>query len=209
MTVRTRPLRIRTLPPVRKEGARWASYSVGIADRGSWIAEGRASAAIRDPRPAMTSEAIYAPASCDAQQNLTLDFSRRARGVAIWAALRSLGRDGLRREYGPLIRDSLTEVGRRRLSFEEARDIAERILVLYREGGFDTCSVIYNRFRSAMTQIVTVQQLIPFAPAGRIEPLLSRSWGCVPVQFMSSSHRRKRSLPICFSLGETPFFRSA
>ena len=75
------------------------------------------------------------------------------------------GRDGLRREYSPLIRDSLTEVGRRRLSFEEARDIAERVLVLYREGGFDTCSIIYNRFRSAMTQIVTVQQLIPFAPA--------------------------------------------
>jgi len=74
------------------------------------------------------------------------------------------GRDGLRRDYNALIRDSLTEVGRRRLSFEEARDIAERILLLYREGGFDLCSIIYNRFRSAMTQIVTVQQLIPFAP---------------------------------------------
>jgi F-type H+-transporting ATPase subunit gamma len=75
------------------------------------------------------------------------------------------GRDGLRRDYNPLIRDSLTEVGRRRLSFEEARDIAERVLVLYQEGGFDVCSIIYNRFRSAMTQIVTVQQVIPFAPA--------------------------------------------
>src|SRR6266849_2498735 len=77
------------------------------------------------------------------------------------------GRDGLRRDYGQLIRDSLTEIGRRRLSFEEARDIAERILVLYQEGGFDVCTIIYNRFRSAMTQIVTAQQLIPFAPAAR------------------------------------------
>src|SRR6516162_10054739 len=75
------------------------------------------------------------------------------------------GRDGLRRDYNPLIRDSLTEVGRRQVSFDEARDIAERILVLYQEGGFDVCSIIYNRFRSAMTQIVTVQQIIPFAPA--------------------------------------------
>src|SRR6266700_7665612 len=75
------------------------------------------------------------------------------------------GRDGLRRDYGRFIRDSLTEVGRRRLSFDEARDIAERILVLYQAGGFDACTIIYNRFRSAMTQIVTVQQLIPFAPA--------------------------------------------
>jgi F-type H+-transporting ATPase subunit gamma len=76
------------------------------------------------------------------------------------------GRDSLRRDYARLIHDSLTEVGRRRLSFEEARAIAERILVLYEAGGFDVCTIIYNRFRSAMTQIVTAQQLIPFAPPG-------------------------------------------
>ena len=75
------------------------------------------------------------------------------------------GRDGLRRDYSAVIRDSLTEVGQRRLSFEEARDIAERILVLYQEGGFDVCSIIYNRFRSVIAQIVTVHQLIPFALA--------------------------------------------
>ena len=75
------------------------------------------------------------------------------------------GRDGLRRDYGGFIRDSLTDVGRRRLSFDEARDIAERVLLLYEAGGFDVCTIIYNRFRSAMTQIVTVQQLIPFAAA--------------------------------------------
>ena len=74
------------------------------------------------------------------------------------------GRDGLRRDYGRLIHDSLTEIGRRRLSFDEARDIAERILVLFRADAFDACTIIYNRFRSAMTQIVTVQQLIPFPP---------------------------------------------
>lgn len=44
---------------------------------------------------AMNSDAAYATASRDAQKNLTLEFSRRARGVAIWAALRTLGRDGL------------------------------------------------------------------------------------------------------------------
>jgi F-type H+-transporting ATPase subunit gamma len=79
------------------------------------------------------------------------------------------GRDGLRRDYNPLIRDSLTDVGRRRLTFDEARDIAERVLLLYRSGGFDLCTIIYNRFRSAMTQIVTVQQLIPFAPAAEAQ----------------------------------------
>jgi len=74
------------------------------------------------------------------------------------------GRDSLRRDYGRLIHDSLTEIGRRRVSFEEARDISQRLLALYEAGEFDLCTIVFNRFRSAMTQIVTAQQLIPFAP---------------------------------------------
>jgi F-type H+-transporting ATPase subunit gamma len=74
------------------------------------------------------------------------------------------GRDSLRRNYGRLIHDSLTDVGRRRVSFEEARDISERVLALYEAGEFDVCTIVFNRFRSAMTQIVTAQQLVPFAP---------------------------------------------
>ncbi|HEY1300701.1 MAG TPA: F0F1 ATP synthase subunit gamma, partial [Stellaceae bacterium] len=62
------------------------------------------------------------------------------------------GRDGLRRDYGQLIHDSLTDVGRRRLSFDEARDIADRVLVLYQAGEFDVCTIVFNRFRSAITQ---------------------------------------------------------
>jgi F-type H+-transporting ATPase subunit gamma len=73
------------------------------------------------------------------------------------------GRDGLRRDYARLIHDSLVEVGRRRVSFDEARDVAGRVLVLFAAGEFDVCTIIFNRFRSAITQIVTAQQLIPFA----------------------------------------------
>jgi F-type H+-transporting ATPase subunit gamma len=73
------------------------------------------------------------------------------------------GRDSLRRDYARLIHDSLTDVGRRRVGFDEARDIANRVLTLYQAGEFDVCTIIFNRFRSAITQIVTVQQLVPFA----------------------------------------------
>ena len=44
---------------------------------------------------AMNSDAVYATAAADAQKNLTLEFSRRARGIPIWAALRTLGRVGV------------------------------------------------------------------------------------------------------------------
>ncbi len=44
---------------------------------------------------AMNSDAAYSSASADAQKNLTLEFSRRARGIPVWAALRSLGKQGV------------------------------------------------------------------------------------------------------------------
>jgi len=44
---------------------------------------------------AMNSDAAYLTAAKDAQKNLTMEFSRRARGIPIWAALRTLGREGV------------------------------------------------------------------------------------------------------------------
>jgi len=73
------------------------------------------------------------------------------------------GRDLLRREYASLIVQSWEDVGRRRLSFSEAQTIAERLLALFDAGEFDVASIVYNRFKSAISQIVTVQQIIPFA----------------------------------------------
>jgi F-type H+-transporting ATPase subunit gamma len=79
------------------------------------------------------------------------------------------GRDGLRRDYARYIHESLTDIGRRRVSFEEARDIAQRILGMFEAGEFDGCTIVFNRFRSAITQITTAQQLIPFAQPAAAE----------------------------------------
>lgn len=45
---------------------------------------------------AMNSDAVYMTGNEDAQKNLTLEFSRRPRGISVWAALRVLGRDGVK-----------------------------------------------------------------------------------------------------------------
>jgi F-type H+-transporting ATPase subunit gamma len=74
------------------------------------------------------------------------------------------GRDSLRRDYRRLLVESRIDVGRPKLTFESAREIADKVLALFEAGEFDVCSIVFNRFRSAMTQIVTKQQLIPFAP---------------------------------------------
>ncbi len=43
----------------------------------------------------MNADAVYSNAEPDAQKNLTLEFSRKPRGISIWAALRTLGKEGL------------------------------------------------------------------------------------------------------------------
>lgn len=74
------------------------------------------------------------------------------------------GRDMLRREYRELIVDTVEGLGRTRVEFGLAQDIAERVLTMYDEGEFDVCTLIFNRFRSAITQVLTLQQLIPAEP---------------------------------------------
>ena len=70
-------------------------------------------------------------------------------------------RDQLRRDFAPLIIDTITELGRPRLSFADAQKVTARIMQLFDAGEFDVATVVFNRFKSAMTQIVTRQQLIP------------------------------------------------
>ena len=71
------------------------------------------------------------------------------------------GRDQLRRDFGSMIVETMTDLGRPRLSFGDAQQIATRVMEMFDAGEFDVATVIFNRFKSAMTQIVTTQQLIP------------------------------------------------
>lgn len=71
------------------------------------------------------------------------------------------GRDQLRRDHASLIVETVTDLGRPRLSFADAGKVTSRVMEMFEAGEFDVASVVFNRFKSAMTQVVTVQQLIP------------------------------------------------
>jgi F-type H+-transporting ATPase subunit gamma len=71
------------------------------------------------------------------------------------------GRDQLRRDMSERIVGFVDEIGRPRLRFEEAQAVAETLIGMYEAGEFDACTIVYNRFKSAMTQIVTPQQIVP------------------------------------------------
>jgi F-type H+-transporting ATPase subunit gamma len=71
-------------------------------------------------------------------------------------------RDGLRREFRDLIVDSIDGVvGKRRLDYADANMVAEKIVQRFEAGEFDVCTIIYNKFKSAITQVLTYKQLIP------------------------------------------------
>ncbi len=73
------------------------------------------------------------------------------------------GRDQLRRDYGSLIVDTVQDIARPRVTFAAADAVGRRIAGMFKAGEFDGCTIVYNKFKSAMTQLVTRQQIIPFA----------------------------------------------
>ena len=74
------------------------------------------------------------------------------------------GRDQLKRDYGAMIVGTMEDIAKPALGFDKAAAIGERVVSMFEAGEFDVCTMIYAEFRSAISQIVTPQQLIPFAP---------------------------------------------
>jgi F-type H+-transporting ATPase subunit gamma len=76
----------------------------------------------------------------------------------------SVGRKGanfLKREFASRMAGEISFMGRKRIEFSDAEEVANRIVGMLEEGGFDVCTLIYNRFRSVISQVPTEQRLIP------------------------------------------------
>ena len=72
------------------------------------------------------------------------------------------GREQIRRDYAKNLVEGFEQLGRKGIAFAEADQVAARITQMFEAGEFDVCTVVYNRFQSAISQVVTRQQLIPF-----------------------------------------------
>jgi F-type H+-transporting ATPase subunit gamma len=71
------------------------------------------------------------------------------------------GRDYLRRELASRLIDGVSFAGKKRLEFSDAQGVADRVTEMLHAGEIDVCTIVYNRFQSVITQIVTEQRLIP------------------------------------------------
>jgi len=82
------------------------------------------------------------------------------------------GYELLKHDYGRLIVGRISEIGRKQISYNDGEHIAREILKLYETGEFDVVQIVFNHFKSAISQIVTFQQIIPLPeiPGGAGEP---------------------------------------
>jgi F-type H+-transporting ATPase subunit gamma len=73
-------------------------------------------------------------------------------------------RDLLKRTHGSRIVQSYTGIGNtgNRVNFAEANQITQFVLEQFEAGHFDVCMLVYNNFKSVLTQQPTTQQIIPF-----------------------------------------------
>lgn len=55
------------------------------------------------------------------------------------------------------------EIKSRRLGFTDAETVAREVAERFAGGEFDVAHIVYNKFKSAISQVVTFQQLIPLA----------------------------------------------
>ena len=69
--------------------------------------------------------------------------------------------DALRREYGKQFIDSFEGIQGTSVSFTDAASLADTIRTGFEAGDYDVCTMIYNKFVNAITQEITLTQLIP------------------------------------------------
>jgi F-type H+-transporting ATPase subunit gamma len=75
------------------------------------------------------------------------------------------GNDQMRREFGNYIIDRIELRDVKEIRFENAQEIARKIIDRFHVGEFDVCTLFFARFRSVIAQIPTAMQLVPAAPA--------------------------------------------
>ena len=78
--------------------------------------------------------------------------------------LLTVGRKGsayLRREFADRIVGEVNFVGKKRVEFTDAEDVAVRVTEMLERSEFDVCTLVYNRFRSVISQVPSEQRLIP------------------------------------------------
>jgi F-type H+-transporting ATPase subunit gamma len=91
-----------------------------------------------------------------------LELESQGKTVKIFTLGRK-GHEALRRDLRDKIVGTKNFVGKKTLEFTDAEALAQELVKLFRDGQFDVCTLVYNRFNSVMNQTATTAPLIPAA----------------------------------------------
>ena len=69
--------------------------------------------------------------------------------------------DALRREFGDMYTDQHEGLQGTSVNYDDAASIADTIRSKFEAGEFDVCTLIFNKFKNAITQEITLTRLIP------------------------------------------------
>ena len=73
----------------------------------------------------------------------------------------SKGEDQLKRMYGSYIVEKVNFKGYKKITYQDAEEVGNKIIKLFNESQFDVCKIFYNRFKNVITQIPQEQQIVP------------------------------------------------
>ena len=71
------------------------------------------------------------------------------------------GYDILKRQYSEMITVVIDMRAVKSITYQDAKNISDKIVKMFFDGEFDKCSIFYNEFKSVISQIPTEQQVIP------------------------------------------------
>ncbi len=71
------------------------------------------------------------------------------------------GQDALKRFHASRIVDLIDLRAVKSVGFAEANTIGERVITMFEAGECDVCTLFFSRFKNVVTQIPTMQQLVP------------------------------------------------
>ncbi len=72
------------------------------------------------------------------------------------------GYEQLTHEFGKLIIGK-GELPKKKLAYSDADAVSSDLITRFEAGEFDVAHIVYNKFKSAISQVVTFQQLVPLA----------------------------------------------
>lgn len=80
------------------------------------------------------------------------------------AKIMCVGKKGyelLRRDFQDLIISKFEGIGKKEVAYSEAEEVAFKAISLFEKGEVDSCTVVFNHFKSAISQEVRVEKLYP------------------------------------------------